>query len=161
MQHDDQKSTAERLIKELQSTNEKLADTNKKLANECEKRKLENLALHDTVDALKNQCNELVVRQDEMEQFIENAFPPQPEGQSADNEEGEQETVDRTSSSNLDKRALSPDGSSGGAAKRSRCDRIPSIKAPIDTAERFIVFYLGFSFSFFATIQATAHWHDI
>ncbi|KAH7185194.1 uncharacterized protein B0J16DRAFT_384253 [Fusarium flagelliforme] len=123
--HDEQKSTAERLIKELQSTNEKLAD-------ECEQRRLENVALRNTVNALQNQLNpfnkllnqynELVARQDAMEQFLERAFPPQPEGQSADNEEGQQETIDEMFSNNPNKRTLSPDGRSEGAAKRRRSD---------------------------------------
>jgi len=125
---DDVKALEERTTKQssaltnLQVQVDNHESINKRLVNECEQRKSENVALQSRVDALENLCHELVVRQDEMEEFLENVFAPQPEGQSADNEEGEQETVDETISSNPNKRTLSPDGSSEGAAKRRRSD---------------------------------------
>ncbi|RFN53385.1 hypothetical protein FIE12Z_2210 [Fusarium flagelliforme] len=125
---DDVKALEERTTKQssaltnLQVQVDNHESINKRLVDECEQWKSENVALQTRVDALENLCHELVVRQDEMEQFLEKVFAPQPEGQSADNEEGEQETVDETFNSNLNKRNLPPDGSPEGAAKRMRCD---------------------------------------
>ncbi|CAG7563098.1 unnamed protein product [Fusarium equiseti] len=92
MQHDDQKSTAERLVKELQSTNEKLADVNAKLADECERRKSANGTLQSRVEALENLINELITNHNEMAHIVAAVYVHF-EGQSVDNEEDELEAV--------------------------------------------------------------------